>query len=161
MSATVILAKMEELAPTVMEVIHANVKMGGQALIVNKVRLSIHTSPKYWWNKQPKGIKWSAVPLLCSTFSLVFIGGGRAEWGDFLSVRPSVHSPICAIQPGLRPSQPYLKPEAWLTGCLGLRSGWLGLKPGWLGFRTGWLGLRPGWMAQRGGWTYGWTDGRT
>jgi len=36
MSATVILAKMEELAPTVMEVIHANVKMGGQALIVNK-----------------------------------------------------------------------------------------------------------------------------
>ena len=29
-------------------------------------------------NKQPKGIKWSSVPLPCSTFSLVFMGGGRA-----------------------------------------------------------------------------------
>jgi len=36
MSATVILAKMEELAPTVMEVIHAAVKMDGQAMIVPK-----------------------------------------------------------------------------------------------------------------------------
>ena len=46
MSATVVLAKMEELAPTVMEVIHANAKMGGQALIVTRVSLSIYTSPK-------------------------------------------------------------------------------------------------------------------
>jgi len=37
MSATVVLAKMEELAPTVMEVIHANAKMGGQALIVTRI----------------------------------------------------------------------------------------------------------------------------
>ena len=28
-------------------------------------------------------------------------------------------------QPGLRRSQPGLKPEAWLVGCLGLRPGWL------------------------------------
>ena len=46
MSATVVLAKMEELAPTVMEVIHANAKMGGQALIVTRVSLSIYTSSK-------------------------------------------------------------------------------------------------------------------
>ena len=47
MSATVILAKMEELAPTVMEVIHAAVKMDGQAIIVTKVWFSIYTSSKY------------------------------------------------------------------------------------------------------------------
>ena len=47
MSATVILAKMEELAPTVMEVIHVVAKMDGQATIVTKVRLSIYTFPKY------------------------------------------------------------------------------------------------------------------
>ena len=29
-------------------------------------------------NKEPKGIKWSAVPLPCTTFFLVFMGGGRA-----------------------------------------------------------------------------------
>ena len=46
MSATVVLAKMEELAPTVMKVIHANAKMGGQALIVTRVRLSIYTFQK-------------------------------------------------------------------------------------------------------------------
>ena len=74
-------------------------------------------------NKWPKGIKWSAVPLPCSTFSLVFMGAGRAaapiEWVDFPficlffypSVRPSVRSPLWAIQPGYRPSQPGLKPE--------------------------------------------------
>ena len=28
--------------------------------------------------QSPKGIKWSAVPLPCSTFSLVFMGAGRA-----------------------------------------------------------------------------------
>jgi len=37
MSATVVLAKMEELVPTVMEVIYAVVKMGGQAIIVTKI----------------------------------------------------------------------------------------------------------------------------
>ena len=47
MSATVVLAKMKELVPTVMEVIYAVAKMGGQAIIVTKVRLSIYTSPKY------------------------------------------------------------------------------------------------------------------
>ena len=46
MSATKVLAKMEELALTVMEVIHANAKMGGQALFVTRVSLSIYTSPK-------------------------------------------------------------------------------------------------------------------
>ena len=66
-------------------------------------------------------------------------------------VRPFVHSPLLAIQPGLRPSQPSLKHETWLAGWLGLKPGWLGLRPGWLGLRPGWLGLRPGWMAQRGG----------
>ena len=64
------------------------------------------------------------------------------------SVRPAVRPSICpfpfwAIQPGLRPSQPGLKPEAWLVGCLCLRPGWLGLRPGR-------LGLRPSWIAQRG-----------
>ena len=37
-------------------------------------------------------------------------GQSPVEWEDFLfvclSVRPSVHSPLWAIQPGLRPSQP-------------------------------------------------------
>ena len=91
------------------------------------------------------------------------------EWGDFPfirpSVRPSVHSPLWAIQPGLRPSQPGLKSEAWLAGWLGPSSGWLGLRPCWLGLKPGKLGLgpgklglRPGWMAQRG--TYGRTDTR-
>jgi len=32
-----VLAKMEELALTVMEVIHANAKMDGQAIIVTKI----------------------------------------------------------------------------------------------------------------------------
>jgi len=36
----VVLAKMEELAPTEMEVIHANAKMGGQALIVTRIKMS-------------------------------------------------------------------------------------------------------------------------
>ena len=88
-------------------------------------------------------------------------GQSPVEWGDFPSVcpsvRPSVRSPLWAIQPGLRPSQPSLKPETWLAGWLGLRPGWLGLRPGWLGLRPGWLGLRPGWMAQRGERTDGWT----
>ena len=44
MSATVVLAKMEELAPTVMEVIHAIAKMDGQAKIAIKVSLSCYTS---------------------------------------------------------------------------------------------------------------------
>ena len=69
-------------------------------------------------------------------------GQSPVEWGDF----PSIHlfiSPLWNIQLGLRPSQPGLKPEAWLAGWLGLRSGWLGLRPGW-------LGLRPGWMFHRG-----------
>ena len=99
-------------------------------------------------------------------------GQSPVEWGDFPFVR----------QPGSRPSQPCLKPKAWLTGWLGLRSGWLGLRhgwlglrpgwlglrpgwlglrPGWLGLRPGWLGLRPGWMAQRGGQTNGRMNGRT
>ena len=43
MSATKVLAKMEELALTVLEVIHANAKMDGQAKIVTKVRLSIYS----------------------------------------------------------------------------------------------------------------------
>ena len=30
------------------------------------------------FNELPKGIKWSAVPLPCSTFSLVFMVAGRA-----------------------------------------------------------------------------------
>ena len=68
-------------------------------------------------------------------------------------VRPSVRSPLWAIQPGLRPSQPSLKPETWLAGWLGLSPGWQGLRSCWLGLRPGWLGLRPGWMAQRGGHT--------
>jgi len=37
MSATKVLAKMEELALTVLEVIHANAKMDGQAIIVTKI----------------------------------------------------------------------------------------------------------------------------
>ena len=104
-----------------------------------------------------------SLPLLY--FLLGFHGGrqgsgpdrGRSpvEWGDFPSVRPSirlsVRSPLWAIQPGLRASQPSLNPETWLAGWLGLMPGWLGLRPGWLGLRPGWLGLRPGWMAQRGG----------
>ena len=36
-------------------------------------------APEYIQKYQPKGIKWSAVPLPCSTFSLVFMGVGRAE----------------------------------------------------------------------------------
>ena len=80
-------------------------------------------------------------------------GRSPVEWGDFPSVRLSVHPSVRPFppQPGLRPSQPSLKPETWLAGWLGLRPGWLGLRPGWLGLRSGWLGLRPGWIAQRGG----------
>ena len=92
----------------------------------------------------------------------IFLGSGPnrgqtpVEWGDLLFVHPSVNpsvcpsiclsihtSPLWAIQPGLRPSQPGLKPEAWLAG-------WPDPRSGWPGFRPGWLGLRPGWMAQRG-----------
>ena len=41
MSATEVLAKMEELVSTVKEVIHAYVRMNGKAIIVTKVRLTI------------------------------------------------------------------------------------------------------------------------
>ena len=34
------------------------------------------------------------------------------------SLRPHVRTPLWAIQPGQRPSQPGLKPEAWLAGWL-------------------------------------------
>ena len=44
MSVTVILAEMEELAPTPKEVICADARKDGQAMIVTKVKLSIHTS---------------------------------------------------------------------------------------------------------------------
>jgi len=37
MNATVVLAKMEELVPTVMEVILAVAKMDGRAIIVTKI----------------------------------------------------------------------------------------------------------------------------
>ena len=67
-------------------------------------------------------------------------GQSPVEWGDFPFIRPSVHSPLWAVQPGMRPSQRGLKPEAWLAG---------------------WLGLRPGWMAQRGGQTNIRTDEQT
>ena len=43
MRATEVLAKMERLAPTVKEVIHADARMDGQAIAVTKVRLSIDT----------------------------------------------------------------------------------------------------------------------
>ena len=59
-------------------------------------------------------------------FLLSFHGGGGqgsgpnrgqspVEWGDFLFVCLSIGSPLWAIQPGLRSSQPGLKPEAWLV----------------------------------------------
>ena len=44
MSVTVILAEMEELAPTVKEVIPAFAKEDGKAMIVTKVKLSIFIS---------------------------------------------------------------------------------------------------------------------
>ena len=43
MSVTVILAEMEELAPTPKEVICADARKDGQAMIVGKVKLSICT----------------------------------------------------------------------------------------------------------------------
>ena len=105
------------------------------------------------------------------------------ESGDFpfvgSYVRTFIHTPLWAIQPGLRPSQPglrlsqpglplpiktkekveqgkgtadHLMPLGYLFILMTVtRHGWLGLRPGWLGLRPGWLGLRPGWMAQRGG----------
>ena len=77
-------------------------------------------------NQSAKGIKWSAVSLPCFsllTFGKQGSGPGRGqspvEWGDFTYVCTykclSVHSPLWAIQLGLRPSQPGLKPEAWLS----------------------------------------------
>ena len=63
-------------------------------------------------------------------------GQSPVEWGDFPFVRPSVcpsvrplvcpsvHSPLWAIQPGLRPSQPGLSPSQ-----PGLRPSQLSLKP--------------------------------
>ena len=75
-----------------------------------------------------------------AVYTALFMRGSRAtarqgteyyRMGRF-SVGPS---PLWVIQPGLRPSKPGLKPEAWLTGCLGLRPGWLGLRSGWLAQR--------------------------
>ena len=47
-------------------------------------------------------------------------GRSPVEWGDFpfvhSSVRPSVDSPLWAIHPGLSPSQPSLRLQAWLAG---------------------------------------------
>ena len=77
-------------------------------------------------------------------------------------VRPSIHSPLWAIQPGLRPSQPglrpsqpCLKPEAWLAGWLGLISGWLGLSYGSL---AGWASGPAGWPRGGDGWMNKQTD---
>ena len=78
-----------------------------------------------------KCIKWSAVPLPCSTFISIFSwfssweAGQRPRQGTKscrigrFSVRPFVHpsvclfvcSPLWTIQPGLRLSQPGLKPS--------------------------------------------------
>ena len=104
-------------------------------------------------NQLPKGIKWSAVPLPCSTF-LGSLGEKQGsgpnrvqspvEWGIFCLY---IHLFPPLGYPGLGPAS-----QAWsLAGCLAFKHGCLGLKHGWLGLRPGRVGLRPGWMAQRGG----------
>ena len=103
---------------------------------------------------------------LCLSLSPSERGQSPVEWVDFPSVRPSirpsVHYPLWAIQPGLRPSQLGLRPSqsGLRTTQLGLRTSQPDLRPSQpasqaSGFRHSWLGLRPGWMAQRGGRTDG------
>ena len=48
-------------------------------------------------------------------------GRSPVEWGDFPSIRPSVHPPLWALQPGLRPSQPDLRPSQPSPHSTGLR----------------------------------------
>ena len=58
-------------------------------------------------NKKPKGVKWSAVPLPCSTFSWVFMGGGRAEApiGDKVLKNGEIFRPFVrsSVRPSVRP----------------------------------------------------------
>ena len=62
------------------------------------------------------------------------------EWGDFPFIRPS---PLLAIQPGLRPSQRCLKPEAWLAG----PEAWLAGPQAWLAGPQAWLAGPQAWLA--------------
>ena len=50
-------------------------------------------------------------------------GRSPVEWLDFLYIRSSVHSPLWAIQPGLRPSQPASQVSGFRDDRLGLRPG--------------------------------------
>ena len=76
----------------------------------------------------------SSISLLY--FPLAFHGGRQGSvpyspevWGDFPYVHLSVRSPLWAIQPGLRLSQPAsLRLQAWLAG----PQGWLAGPQAWL-----------------------------
>ena len=106
--------------------------------------------------QSPKGIKWSVVPLPCSTV-LDFHGGKQGsgpdrrqnpvEWGDFPSiyfpsVRPSVHPSACpSIHPSICPSvrSPLEGPRARQAGLRPSRSG---LRASQAGLRASQPGLR-------------------
>ena len=96
------------------------------------------------FNQSPKAIKWSAVPLPCSTFFLVFMGGGRAAApiGDEV----------------VRPSFPLLWPKAWLAGWLAGPQIWLAGPQAWLAGPQAWLAGPQAWLdGPEGG--NGWMDG--
>ena len=73
MSAKLVLVEMEELAPTVQAVIHADAKLDGQAIIVPKVRLSIDTLLNHIVpNKRPWPYRYKRLPFLLNLFFSLF-----------------------------------------------------------------------------------------
>ena len=117
-------------------------------------------------------------------------GQGPVEWGNFPSICPSIQLPVhpsihpsfhpsicpsfcpsicpsvgspsglCSQAQRPTPSQPGLKPDAWLVDCLGLRlarfQAWLAGLQAWLAGLQAWLDCQEGGMDGR---TDGWVDG--
>ena len=115
---------------------------------VEKEQIWHWESANFVMNQLPKGIKWSVVPLPCSTcvcieFFLCFCGGKQGsgpdrgqspvEWGDFPYVRTSVPPSACSPLWAIQPEAWLARPQAWLDSPEG---GTDGRMDGWMDERT-------------------------
>ena len=114
--------------------------------------------------QRPKGIKWSAVPLPCSTFFLVFMGGSRAAAliGDKVLKNGKIFrlAGWLAGHQILRagPQSWLAGPQAWLAG----PQSWLTGPQSWLTGPHSWLAGPQAWLTGPQAWLVGhqaWLDG--